>query len=238
MKTLVGLLLMVLSLSACENLPELLETGAQISSAVGYDKQSSLVGGIKEALELSSTRASQALTKTGAYAENPLYRIALPDSVQPVTKRMRQFGLGAPVDKIEQLMNRGAEQAAAEAKDVFIRAVREMSVNDALSIVQGGDNAATHYFRAQTESSLRAKYLPIVQQNLSQVGFYNQYKQFLTTYKQLPISNKPDLDLEQHVLNQSLNALFSRVGDEEKLIRQDPVGRGSSIIGAVFGGGN
>jgi hypothetical protein len=71
--------------------------------------------------------------------------------------------------------------------------------------------------------------------NLQQLGFYKQYQQFLTAYQQLPLANKPELDLEQHVLTHSLDALFKQVGEEEKLIRQDPLGRGSSAIAAVFG---
>jgi hypothetical protein len=82
---------------------------------------------------------------------------------------------------------------------------------------------------------LRQRYLPIVQNSLKQIGFYQQYQQLLSAYKQLPLANKPDLDLEQHVLTQALNGLFTQVGEEEKAIRQDPLGRGSSAIAAVFG---
>jgi len=139
------------------------------------------------------------------------------------------------MDQVESLMNQGAEKAAVEAKAVFVDAVRNMSVTDALGIVRGNSTAATDYFRAQTEASLRQRYLPIIQQNLQQIGFYNQYQQLLGTYKMLPIANKPDLDLEQHVLNAALDGLFKQVGVEEQLIRKDPVGRGSQIIGAVFG---
>jgi hypothetical protein len=91
------------------------------------------------------------------------------------------------------------------------------------------------YFRRQTEASLRQRYLPILERNLEQLGFYRQYKQMLSAYNALPIQNKPDLDLEQHALTQSLNGLFAQIGEEEKLIRRDPLGRGSSAIAAVFG---
>jgi hypothetical protein len=132
-------------------------------------------------------------------------------------------------------MNQGAEHAAVEAKGVFVGAVRSMTIADAMSIVRGGNTAATDYFRQRTEVDLRRRYLPIIKSNLQQVGFYNQYQQLLTAYKRLPLADKPDLDLEQHVLTQSLNALFTQVGEEEKAIRKDPLGRGSSAIAAVFG---
>jgi len=230
------LLALPLSLMACNaTLPQIAETGANVASAAGYNNQAQLVRGIKEALELGSNRAATSLSASGGYANNPLYRIELPANVQPIASKLRQLGLGSQMDKVESLMNQGAEKAAVEAKAVFVDAVRNMSVTDALGIVRGNSTAATDYFRAQTEASLRQRYLPIIKENLQQIGFYNQYQQMLSTYKMLPIANKPDLDLEQHVLNQALNGLFKQVAVEEQLIRKDPVGRGSQIIGAVFG---
>lgn len=230
------LLVLPLSLVACNaTLPQIAETGANVAGAAGYNNQAQLVRGIKETLELGSNRAATSLSATGGYANNPLYRIELPANVQPLASKLRQLGLGSQMDKVENLMNQGAEKAAVEAKAVFVDTVRNMSVTDALGIIRGNNTAATTYFRAQTEASLRQRYLPIIQQNLQEVGFYNQYKQMLGTYNMLPIANKPDLDLEQHVLNQALNGLFKQVAVEEQLIRKDPVGRGSQIIGAVFG---
>jgi len=230
------LLALPLSLAGCNaTLPQIADTGANVASAAGYNNQAQLVRGIKEALELGSNRAATSLSATGGYANNPLYRIELPANIQPIASKLRQFGLGSQLDSVEKLMNQGAEKAAIEAKAVFIDAVRNMSVTDALGIVRGGNTAASTYFRTQTEASLRQRYLPIIQQNLQQIGFYNQYQQLLGTYKMLPLANKPDLDLEQHVLNAALDGLFKQVAVEEQLIRKDPVGRGSQIIGAVFG---
>jgi hypothetical protein len=220
-----------LCLGACAEMSQVLQSGA---GTAGNSNQSTLSRAVKESLELSSTRAADLLSKTGGYQNSALYRIRLPEPVQPIASRLRQFGLGGQVDQIEKLMNQGAEHAAVEAKGIFINAVRAMTLTDAMGIVRGSDTAATAYFRQHTESELRQKYLPVIQANLRQIGFYNQYQQLLSAYKQLPIANKPDLDLEQHVLTQSLNALFTQVGEEEKAIRKDPIGRGSSVIAAVF----
>ncbi len=222
-----------LSVGACAEMSQVLQSAGAGTAATS--NQSALTRAVKESLELGSTRAADLLSKTGGYQNSPLYRIRLPEPVQPIAARLRQFGLGGQVDQIEKLMNQGAEHAAVEAKTVFISAVRSMSIADAMGIVRGSNTAATDYFRQRTEADLRQKYLPIIQSNLRQVGFYNQYQQLLSAYKQVPLANKPDLDLEQHVLTQSLNALFTQVGEEEKAIRKDPVGRGSSAIAAVFG---
>ncbi|WP_198683610.1 DUF4197 domain-containing protein [Peristeroidobacter agariperforans] len=225
-------LAMTLCLGACAEMSQVLQSSGV--GTAGNSNQSALSRAVKESLELSSTRAADLLSKAGGYQNSSLYRIKLPEPVQPIASRLRQFGLGGQVDQIEKLMNQGAERAAVEAKGIFISAVRSMTLTDAMGIVRGNDTAATAYFRQHTEAELRQKYLPIIQSNLRQIGFYNQYQQLLSAYKQLPLTNKPDLDLEQHVLTQSLNALFTQVGEEEKAIRKDPVGRGSSVIAAVF----
>lgn len=223
---------LTVGLGGCAEMTQILQTTAETS---GQSNPSALTRAIKESLELGSTRASDLLSRTGGYQNSPVYRIRLPEAVQPIASRLRQFGLGGQVDRVELLMNQGAERAAVEAKSVFINAVRAMTVTDAMGIVRGNNTAATEYFRRHTEAELRQRYLPIIQNNLKQVGFYQQYQQLLSAYKQLPIGNKPDLDLEQHVLTQALDGLFTQVGEEEKAIRQDPIGRGSSAIAAVFG---
>jgi hypothetical protein len=227
-----ALLALGLTLSACAEMSQILQSGA---ANAGQSDQSVVTRAVKESLELGSTRAADLLSQAGGYQKSSRYRIRLPEAMQPVAKGLRQFGLGGQVDRIEALMNQGAERAAVEAKAVFIDAVRGMTMTDAMSIVRGGDTAATNYFRQRTEADLRQRYLPIIQRNLQQIGFYNQYQQLLSAYGRLPLADKPDLDLEQHVLTQSLNALFAQVGEEEKAIRKDPLGRGSSAIAAVFG---
>lgn len=222
---------LAVGVASCAEMSQVLQT----TTAQSPEGQSALARAVKESLELGSVRASDLLSQAGGYSNHPLYKIQLPQQVQPIASRLRQFGLGSQLDRMEQLMNKGAEQAAAEAKGVFVDAVRAMTITDALGIVRGHETAATEYFRGQTEAVLRQRYQPIIQRNLEQLGFYSQYKQLLSAYNALPIQNKPSLDLEEHVLTQSLNGLFSQVAEEEKLIRRDPLGRGSSAIAAVFG---
>ena len=224
---------LVLTLGGCAEMSQILQAAG--TQGAGQSNESAFGRGIKESLELSSTRAADLLSQAGAYRNHPVYRIKLPPAVQPLAARMRQFGFGGQIDRVELLMNQAAEQSAVEAKTIFISAVRSMTITDAIGIVRGPDTAATAYFRGRTEASLRERYLPIIQKSLQRIGFYQQYQQMLTGYNKLPMADKPNLDLEQHALTQSLDALFKQVAEEEKLIRKDPLGRGSSAIAAVFG---
>lgn len=223
----------VLALAGCQNMEAVspwIDVGNQVAKNAGYDTDSRLARGIKDVLHTSTDRASTGLSQAGAF------HLRLPAAARPVADSLRQFGFGSYVDKLEVAMNRGAEQAVAEAAPVFKQAITGMTVNDALGIIRGSDTAATDYFRGQTEGTLRQRYQPIVEANLRKTGFYGQYKSMLAVYDQLPIANKPSMDLERHVIDNSMATLFSRIGEEEALIRKDPVARGSVLIGQVFGG--
>lgn len=227
------LVLLASTCGACADLSQVLNTGAQVSQAAGYNPVQ-LSKGIKDALALSVTRASEQLSESGGYSESR-YRIQLPDEVQQVKTVLAQFGLDSQINQVETLMNRGAEIAAAEAKTVFLQALADMSVDDAIGIVRGGDTAATEYFREQTQSALRQRYETIMENQLEQLGFYRQYQQLLSAYTLLPIANKPDLDLEQAAINQGIAALFDQIAQEEVKIRENPVEQGSLLIASVFG---
>ena len=221
-----------LALTGCQNMDAMMpwvNMGNQMAKDAGYDTDSRLAAGIKEALKTGTDRAGAQLSREGAF------NLSLPASVQPVADTLRQFGFGSYVDQVETAMNRGAEQAVAAATPVFKQAISQMSVNDALGIVQGGQTAATDYFRTQTESTLRQRYQPIVEDNLRKTGFYDQYQSLLAVYDKLPLTDKPDLDLENYVINNSMDELYTRIGEQETRIRQDPLGQGSALIGAVFG---
>lgn len=219
--------------TGCANLSQVMDSGAQMSQAAGYNP-AQLSTGVKEALTLSVDRASDLLSQNGGYS-NSVYRVQLPDELQQLSATLARFGLNDQVEKVEGLMNRGAEIAAGEAKQVFLQAIKEMSIDDAIGIVRGGDSAATAYFRDQTEAMLQQRYQSIVQNQLEQLGFYSQYQQLLSAYKLLPIANKPSLDLEQTAINQGINGLFKQIAAEEGKIRQNPLEQGSLLLAGIFG---
>lgn len=221
-------------LAGCAELPQLLETGTQVSQSAGYSP-AQLNKAVKQSLELSAVRASETLGQAGGYSGNDAFRLTLPKNVQAIVEPLKQFGLGSQIDRIESLMNQGAERAAGEAKDLLVTTVRNMSVENAIGIVRGGDTAATDYFRAQTQEELRNRYGSIMQEQLQKLGFYSQYQQLLSAYKLLPLADKPNLDLEEHAVDQGLQALYQQIAQEEQKIRANPVEQGTALIAAVFG---
>lgn len=206
----------------------------QMAKELGIGESSQASDALKQVLKLSSQRAGTTLSATDGYRSNG-YPLTLPAALKPVSDTLRKVGMGSYMDKVDSAMNRGAEQAAAEAIPVFQQAISNMTIQDAVDVATGGETAATDYFRGQTEAQLRTRFQPIIRSNLEKTGFYSQYKTMLDTYNALPLTSKPNLDIESEVMNQSLNALFGRMAAEEKLIRQAPLARGSAMINAVLG---
>jgi hypothetical protein len=192
--------------------------------------------GIKQALEKSTQQAVSQLGRENGYFGNPRVKIPLPDNLTNVEKTLRKFGQGKTADEFILSLNRAAEAAAPEAKAIFLKAIRKMSVQDAVGIVNGPDDAATRYFRKHTESSLRSKFRPIVAASTDKVGVTQSYKKF--TKEAGPASSLIDtrsLDLDDYVTDKALDGLFLMVADEEKLIREDPVARTTDLLREVFG---
>ena len=191
--------------------------------------------GLKVALEKGSVAAVAALGRTDGFFANSQVRIALPESMQRAEKLMRRFGMGRQADELILTMNRAAEAAVPEAKQLFIDAVRRMTVQDAKGILQGGETAGTEYFRRATEAQLRKRFLPIVEQATAKVGLARQYENYADKGVAFGVVKKEDADLDAYVTQKALDGLFLMVAQEEKNIRKDPIGAGTGIIRKVFG---
>jgi len=191
--------------------------------------------GLKAALEKGSQTAVSALGRTDGFFGNPQVRIPLPDSLERAERLMRRFGMGKHADELILTLNRAAEAAVPEAKQLFIDAVRRMSVQDAKGILQGGDTAGTEYFRRSTQAELRKRFLPIVKRATAKVGLARQYNRYAEEGAAFGMVKKEHANLDDYVTQKALDGLFFMVAEEEKKIRQDPVGAGTSIIRKVFG---
>jgi hypothetical protein len=206
------------------------------ASALGLQTldDDTIVSGLKEALQVGTRNAVDSTSRMDGFLTNELIRIALPDQLEQMGDGLRRIGFGGKVDEFEVAMNRAAEKASGEATDVFINAVREMSFADARQILQGGETAATDYFRAKTSDQLRQRFSPIVEQKMQQVGVVNHYQELVNLYSSFPLASKPDLDVNRYVTDKALDGLFTVVAQEESQIRTDPAARVTPLLKRVF----
>lgn len=232
------LLISVTILDAC--------TSAQINQTLGdinktIDSGSAtptteeVASGLKEALVKGISTGADLVSKTDGYFKNPEIKIPFPPDVKKVEDRLRQMGLGSEVDKFVMTLNRGAEEAAKEAKPIFVTAIKSMTVQDAWGILRGSDDAATQYLKRTTSSALKDKFKPVIREALNKVNATRYYSELVTRYNQLPLVQKVNPDLDDYATEKAMEGLFLMIAKEEKNIRENPVARTTELLKKVFG---
>ena len=191
--------------------------------------------GLKEALVKGISNGSDMASQLDGYFKNPKIKIPFPPDVKKVEDKLRQIGLGSEVDKFILTLNRGAEDAAKEAKPIFVNAIRQMTIQDAWSILRGSDNAATEYLKRTTSAQLREKFQPVIASSLSKVNATKYYSDLVTQYNRIPFVEKVNPDLNDYATTKAMDGLFLLIADEEKKIREDPVARTTELLKRVFG---
>ena len=191
--------------------------------------------GLKTALEKGALAAVNLLGATDGFLGNEKVRIPLPGYLEDAAKLLRTFGQGARIDELVTSMNRGAEAAVPMAKDLLVKAVQTMSVTDAKGILSGGNTAVTEFFASKTRPALATKFLPVVTKATEKVGLADKYNQVAGKASELGLVKKEDANIQQYVTGKTLDGLFFMISEEEKKIRQNPVGYGSAILTKVFG---
>ncbi len=203
------------------------------SSSAGLSNDK-IISGLKEALRVSTGRAVALTGRPDGFLKNEAIKILLPPKLQTVGKGMRMFGMGAQVDGLEVGMNRAAEQATPEAKQIFIAAVKKMTFDDARNILSGSDTVATEYFKRTSSEDLTAAFSPIVDRSMQRVGVVQQYNRLLES---APGGSTlaGQFDLNKYVVSKTLDGLFLMLGNEEKKIRKDPAAQTTALLKEVFG---
>jgi hypothetical protein len=189
---------------------------------------------LKEALKVGTENAVKLTGKTDGYFKNQAIKILMPERLKTLETGLRAVGYGPQVDELVLGMNRAAERAAPQAKQIFWDAIGAMTIDDAGRILNGGDTAATEYFKAKTTEPLTTAFRPIVEQSMSQVGVSRQYKELLGRAQAIPFFKTEAYDLDNYVVGKSLDGLFFVVGEEEKKIRTNPSARVTDLLKEVF----
>lgn len=191
--------------------------------------------GIKEALVNGTGESVKQVSVLNGYWGNPEIKIPFPAEAKEMESKLRTIGMGKKVDEFNESMNRAAEKAASEAKPVFLTAIKEMTVRDAINIVKGTDNAATMYLKNNTSPQLIDKFQPIIKTSLDNVSATKYWSDLITIYNKIPMVKKMNPDLPQYVTQKAIDGLFVMIAKEELKIRKDPVARTSELLKKVFG---
>ncbi len=191
--------------------------------------------GVRAALERGAVAAVGLLGRDGGFLDNPKVRIELPGYLNEAAKVLKYTGQQRRVDELVTAMNRAAEAAVPQAKALLVNAVKSMSVEDGRQILTGGDNAATQFFAVKTRAPLSDKFLPIVTRATEKVSLADKYNKVAGQVASLGLLDKDEANIQSYITGKALDGLYLVIGEEERKIRQDPIGTGSAILQKVFG---
>jgi len=213
----------------------------RLKSVIGLEKktdqplsQSDIAQGLKEALQVATKTVVSTLGKTDGFNTNASIHIPLPPDLKRANSLLKKIGLGSVGDTLELKLNRAAEAATPKAKALFLQAIKDMTLDDVVAVYKGPEDAATQYFRAKMSPQLKIEMQPVISQSLSSVGAINTYDKFISKYKDLPFVPDIQADLQDFVMDKTLDGIFYYVAKEEAAIRQDPLKQTSYLLQKVF----
>lgn len=230
-------LVVTLFLGACTS-AQINQAITDANKAIGGDKPlttAEVADGLKEALIKGISDGSDLASQLDGYFKNPEIKIPFPADVKKVEDRLRQLGFGSEVDKFVMTLNRGAEDAAKEAKPIFISAIKQMTIDDAWGILRGEPDAATQYLKRTTSAQLKDAFKPVIQNSLNKVNATKYYGDIVNRYNSIPLVQKVNPDLNDYATDMAIQGLFTLIAKEEKEIRQDPMARTTDLLKRVFG---
>ncbi len=201
------------------------------TSGLGDNK---IVAGLKQALQVSTSRAVAQTGRPDGFLKNDAIKIVLPPRLEAVGRGLRFIGLGSKVDELEVGMNRAAEQATPQAKQIFLASLKKMTFDDARHILTGNDTAATDYFKRTSTPDLTTAFAPMVHASMQKVGVVEQYDRLIQTAPGGSTIAK-EFDLDSYVVGKTLDGLFYMLGEEEKKIRKNPAAQTTQLLKEVFG---
>ncbi|MFY0644494.1 MAG: DUF4197 domain-containing protein [Bacteroidia bacterium] len=225
---------------SCGELGKVLSTtGGVLEALENGISEEEASSGLKQALEFGVNNGTSFLGKTDGFLKNLAYKVLLPEEVRQAEQDIRSIPIlgtlaGQQMDKLITSMNRGAENAMAEAKPIFVSAIKGMTIQDAINIVTGGEGAATAYLKRVTSAQLQAKFRPVIKTELDKLNVNDLWTDVSGFYNKASGKNVTT-DLNDYVTERAMTALFTEIKKEEDKIRKDPVARTTDLLKKVFG---
>jgi hypothetical protein len=220
---------------ASAQLDRLLRGLPGVRSPAGELSEARIAAGLKEALQVGTGNAVSLTGAVDGYFANQAIKILMPERLRSLERGLRTVGYGEQVDELVLGMNRAAERAAPQARQIFGDAITAMTFDDARRLLGGGETAATDYFREKTTGRLTTAFQPVVERAMSEVGVTRQYKALLGRAQAVPFLRTESFDLDGYVVGKALDGLFVVVADEERKIRTNPAARVTDLLQDVFG---
>ena len=190
---------------------------------------------LRDSLARGISKGALIASAKNGYLGNSKLRIEFPPDVKRVEKTLRDLGFDDELERFVRQLNRAAEQAAAQARPIFIEAITSMSIGDDFALLHGEADAATQYLRRTTGDQLYAAFRPIVAEKLEQTSATRYYGDIIRRYNRIPFVEQADPDLTGYATERAIDGLFVLIAEEEANIRANPRARTTQLLRRVFG---
>jgi len=229
-KIFILLIFAAFTFSGCDTAKQIL---GSVGSAGGLSN-AEITQGLKEALRVGTDTTTRKLSLVNGFFGDDIIRILMPPEAQKVERTLRDVGFGKTIDKAILSMNRAAEDASKFVGQIMWNSIQQMTIQDAIGILRGGDFAATEYLKRTTTQQLTAAFRPVIDRSLNNVQATRYWSDVFSVYNRLS-KNPVNTDLGVYVTEKALSGLFYHIGLQEQQIRRDPVKRVTEILRRVFG---
>ena len=236
MRKIIFVLFISVLLTSCDLLMEVAQSDGSIVSPALTERE--VAEGLKEALNVGIANTVKTVSATNGFYKNPQIVIPFPEEAIRVKEICESAGLKNQVVQFEEKLNRAAELASKKATEVFITAIKQMTIRDAISLLQGSDDAATQYFKRTSTSKLYETFYPVVKNATDEIMLAQYWTPLVNKYNTVTMitgGQQVDTDLNNYVTNKAIEGLFFMMAKEEAKIRKDPVARINDILKKVFG---
>ncbi|MFY8025196.1 MAG: DUF4197 domain-containing protein [Sediminibacterium sp.] len=196
-----------------------------------------IANALKQALTIGAEKGSAALAQPDGFFKNAALKILLPPEAQKIESTLRSVGMNKQVDEAILSINRAAEDACKTAAPIFVSAIKEMTVTDAVNILKGADTAATSYLKRTTTAPLTSSFKPIIESSLQKTDATKHWNTLVSAYNKFSL-RKLNPSLSDYVTQKALDGIYTQIAAEEKNIRQNPAARATDLLKKVFGGIN
>jgi hypothetical protein len=235
-----GIAISALTVVSCDVLNEAAQVVSSTTTTSTQPKLSNdeVISGLREALSVGIKNSVDLTSVTDGFWGNADIKIPFPEEAIKVKQKAMDWGLSGQVEKFEVTMNRAAEEATKEALPIFVDAIKNMSVSDGFTILNGGDGAATKFLKDQTTAKLVAAFSPKVESAISKVKLTEYWNPIITKYNNamtITGGEKLNPDLNKYITERAVSGLFLMVEKEENKIRKDPMARVTDLLQKVFG---
>ena len=190
--------------------------------------------GIKDALNIGVSKSCESASSIDGFLKNELIKIKFPEEAKKVKKSLKKIGLENQINEFVISMNRAAEDATKEASNILLEAIRTMSIQDAVKILNGENNAATNYLYAESSEEFKKTFKPIIDKSISNNQVAKNWNKIIKVYNKIPMTENINPDIKNYVLEKTIEGIFTLIAQEEKKIRENPENRVTELLQKVF----